>query len=46
MAPAGMNVARVPLLQADPVAEPFTTEFEKNRQGFHGVASLIGSFAR
>jgi len=40
---AGTNVARVQLLQADPVAEPFTSKLDKNHEGFNGVASLIGS---
>merc|ERR1719383_1636148 len=34
---------RVQLLQADPVAEPFTSKLEKKQQGFNGVVSLIGS---
>merc|ERR1719434_220613 len=40
---AGTNVARVKLLQADPVAAPFTSKLEKNHEGFNGVSSLIGS---
>ena len=30
------------LLQANRVAEPYTSKLEKNEQGFNGVASLIG----
>merc|ERR1711916_205586 len=40
---AGTNVARVQLLQADPVSEPFSSRLEKNREGYSGVVSLIGS---
>ena len=40
---AGTNVARVQLLQADPVSEPFSSKYQKNHEGFSGVVSLIGS---
>merc|ERR1712136_673443 len=40
---AGTNVARVQLLQADPVSEPFSSKLEKNHEGYSGVVSLIGS---
>ena len=34
---------RVQLLQADRVAEPYTSKLEKNEQGFNDLASLIGT---
>ena len=37
------NVARVQLLRADPVSEPFTSKQEKNHEGYVCVTSLIGS---
>ena len=40
---AGTNVARVQLLQADPMSEPFSCKLEKNHEGYSGVLSLIGS---
>ena len=40
---AGMNVARVQLLQADPVSEPFSSKLEKNHEGYSGVLAVIGS---
>ena len=40
---AGTNVARVQLLQADPVSERFSSKYQKNHEGFSGVVSLIGS---
>ena len=39
----GTHVARLHLLQADPVAEPFTSKLEEVHEGFNGVSSLIGS---
>ena len=40
---AAPKAGLVQLLQADRVAEPFTSKLEKKQQGFNGVASLIGS---
>ena len=40
---AGTNVARVQLLQADPVSEPFSSKLGKDHEGYSGVVSLIGS---
>ena len=40
---AGTNVARVQLLQADPVSEPFSSRLGKDHKGYSGVVSLIVS---
>ena len=40
---AGPNVARVQLLQADPVSEPFSSKLEKNHEVYSGILALIGS---
>merc|ERR1712227_166777 len=37
---AGTDVSRVQLLQ-EPVAEPFTSKFEKKTEGFSGVVALL-----
>merc|ERR1712064_168400 len=37
---AGTDVARLQLLQ-EPVAEPFTSKFEKKTDGFSGVVALL-----
>ena len=40
---AGTSVARVQLLQADPVSEPFSSKLGKNQEGYSGILALIGS---
>ena len=39
----GTHFARLHVVQAVPVVEPFTSELEEDHEGFNGVLSLNGS---